>query len=126
MDNINNKLDKMNNSYFKKEFQLSVNIYREDDYIYIIAPVAGIELENIDIEINEDTLTIRAKHEKKEKGNKEYFIQECNWRESSRSIILPLSVDSTKTKAFVENGILTISLPITNKKGKVLTKKLDL
>jgi HSP20 family protein len=47
--------------------------------------------------------------------NEDYFFQECYWGSFSRSIILPMEIDSDRISATLKNGILTIRLPKIDK-----------
>jgi len=68
-------------------------------------------------------VTIRGKRTKDEKINAEnYYYQELYWGAFSRSVILPVEVDSDRVKASIKNGILTIKLP---KSEKIKTKKIS-
>lgn len=101
-----------------EEGQLSVDVYQTTRNIVIKSTIAGIKVEDIDIALNNDMLTIRGKRE----GNKkikesDYLFKECYWGAFSRSIILPTEVKIDRIKADLENGILTIILP------KAKTKK---
>ena len=40
--------------------QLTVDVYRKDDVIYVISTVAGVSPQDLDISIEENTLTIKG------------------------------------------------------------------
>ena len=52
-----------------------------------------------------------------------YFYQECYWGPFSRSVILPIDVDAEKSAAELKDGVLTITLP---KSEKVKIKKIPI
>ena len=94
------------------EGQLSIDIYQTPKDIIVKSTIAGIKPEDIDISINNDMLTIRGKRTMKEKIKEEnYLYRECYWGSFSRSVILPIEVQAEKIEAYIENGVLTISLP---------------
>lgn len=96
--------------------QLAVDVYQTDKEIVIKSTIAGVKQDDIDISINNDMITIRGVRQQQEAVAKEdYFYQECYWGGFSRSIILPLEVNSDKAEAILENGILTITLPKASK-----------
>jgi HSP20 family protein len=65
-------------------------------------------------------LTIRGKrHDEAEEEGRNYLYQECYWGSFSRSVILPVEVDSKKIDASLENGVLTITLNKIKKAKKV-------
>lgn len=99
------------------EGQLSIDVYQDEDNVYVKSTIAGAKPEDIDISVHNDMLTIRGKRQKEEKIKDEnYLYQECFWGKFSRSIILPTEVDVDNIKANLKDGILTITLPkIKNK-----------
>ena len=95
-----------------EEGQLSIDVYQTPDKIIVKSTIAGVKPEDIDISINNDMLTIRGKREMQEKINeKNYLYRECYWGSFSRSIILPMEVETEKIEACLENGVLTVVLP---------------
>jgi HSP20 family protein len=110
----------------EEEGELKVDVYQNENAIVIKSAVAGTRLEDLQITLNHDMLTIRGKRELDEEVEREnYFYQECFWGKFSRSIILPTVVDASKTKARLKNGILTITLPkIIKDFGTIQVKQL--
>lgn len=105
--------------WFEKEGQLAVDVYQTEEELIIQSAVAGIKLEELDISIEGDKLTIRGKREKPiEQGESNYFYQECYWGPFSREIILPVEVDPSRAKATFKEGILTIRMPKIEREKK--------
>ncbi len=98
------------------EGQLAVDVYQTDDTIVIQSTLAGVRVEDIDISVNNDMVTIRGIRQH-EQGvpPQNYLYQECYWGGFSRSIILPNDVKSEKVSATLKNGILTVVLPKADK-----------
>jgi HSP20 family protein len=95
-----------------EEGQLSIDVYQTPDNIIVKSTIAGVKPEDIDISINNDMLTIRGKREMHEEiREKDYLFRECYWGSFSRSIILPVEIEADKIDAFLENGVLTVTLP---------------
>ncbi|MCK4539995.1 Hsp20/alpha crystallin family protein [Candidatus Parcubacteria bacterium] len=95
-----------------EEGQLSIDVYQTPAEIVVKSTIAGVKPEDIDISINNDMLTIRGKREMRETINNDHYLyRECYWGSFSRSVILPVEVESNKIEATLENGILTITLP---------------
>ena len=95
-----------------EEGQLSIDVYQTPTKLIIKSTIAGVKPEDIDISINNDMLTIRGRREMNEKIREEnYLYRECYWGAFSRSIILPVEVETEKIEAFLENGVLAIILP---------------
>lgn len=99
------------NSWINEEGQLAIDVYETPKKIVIKSTLAGVDPKDLDISLNNDMLTIRGKRDKDENIPEEsYLYQECYWGNFSRSIILPVEVDSKNIDAALENGILTITL----------------
>ena len=95
-----------------EEGQLSIDVYQTPKNIVVKSTIAGVRPEDIDISINNDMLTIRGKRESQEEVEQnDYLYRECYWGSFSRSVILPVEVQSEKIEAILENGVLTVVLP---------------
>ena len=98
------------------EGQLAIDVYQTSISIVIESAIAGVEVDNLDIEISPESVTIKGVREKKEKIKKDdYLYQECYWGRFARTVILPQEVDADKASAAIKNGILKIVLPKLNK-----------
>ena len=93
--------------------QIAVDIYEHDTYYIIRAPIAGVRLSDIDIEVDEKNLVIRGMRRPHEDiPEDQYYLQECFWGEFSRKITLPCIIDPKKVKAtFSKDSILKIVIP---------------
>lgn len=93
--------------------QVAVDIYEQDGYYIIKAPLAGIRLSDIDIEVSDNVLTIRGtRHQTDTVDATQYYLQECFWGEFSRSVTLPCTIDPKKVKAtFNKECILKVLIP---------------
>lgn len=109
------------------EGQLAIDVYQKPDEIIIESAIAGAKEEDLDISINNESVTIRGKREKETKiKDEDYFYQECYWGRFSRTIILPQEIDPEKSTAVLKNGILTIHLPKLNRqKSKKIKVRFD-
>lgn len=106
------------------EGQLTVDVYQTSNDVVVKSTIAGVTIEDLDISITNDMVTIRGERKKDEEVRAEdYFHQECYWGPFSRSIILPMDIDSEGAVASFKNGILTIRLP---KAEKVKTRKIKI
>lgn len=80
--------------------------------IIVKAEIPGMKKEDIKIQISGDMLTISGerKHEEETK-DKTYHRIERMYGQFQRVLRLPTEVQSGKTKAAYENGLLTITVP---------------
>jgi len=109
------------------EGQLTVDVYQNKDDIIIQSTVAGVNPDDLEINITSESVTIRGKREKTETiEDKDYFYQECFWGTFSRSVVLPQEIDADKSTATLRNGVLTVKCPKLNRqKVKKLKVKSD-
>lgn len=106
------------------EGHLTVDVYQTDDDIVVRSTIAGAKIEDIDIQVTKDMITIRGQRKPEEHISSDgFFHRELYWGAFSRAIILPMDVDPENAKASYKNGILTVRLP---KLEKSRTKKLKI
>ena len=106
----------------EEEGQLAVDAYQDDESVTIKAPIAGVNIEDLEISITDEVVTIKGQRRSDAEISREnYFVQECYWGSFMRSYILPVSVDAGKAEATLRSGILTIKIPKQEKtKTRVL------
>jgi HSP20 family protein len=90
-----------------------VDIYQNADQELVLkAELPDMSPEDIELSINNDTLTIRGeKRFSTEVKEDQYHRIERRYGTFSRSFSLPSSVDPTKISAEHRNGVLTVRLP---------------
>lgn len=94
-------------------FDLAVDVFEEKNNIVAKMSLPGIKPEEVDISLEDDTLTISGRREEeKEIDNKDYYSKEIRRGSFSRSVSLPKSVDASKTEAKYTNGVLSVSMPV--------------
>jgi len=99
------------------EGQLTVDVYQTANDIVVESAIAGVDPDDIDVNVTSDSISIRGSR-KREKTvrDEDYLYQECYWGKFGRSIILPQEVDPEAAQVKFKNGILTVTLPKANKK----------
>lgn len=104
---------------------IDVNLLQTDDNIIVKASIPGVKPEEINISVSGDTLTLRGEiKEDQEFKDANYYIREMRQGNFSRTMTLPVKVDSDKAKAEFENGILCLTLPKAEEvKPKTITIK---
>ncbi len=97
----------------KSAGHVAVDIYEFENYYIIKAPIAGVKLSDLDIEITDNVITIRGNRQQGDSiPSDQYYLQECFWGEFSRSVTLPFTIDPKKIKAtFNKECILKILIP---------------
>ena len=96
----------------EEEGELAVDLCENKDELILQATIGGVEINELDISITNDMITIRGerKRESEDEIEKVYY-NECFWGPFSRSLILPQEINADKAKATIKNGLLTIHLP---------------
>lgn len=94
-----------------------VDILDHDNDIEVQAALPGVKKEDLDVSINNQTITIRttSKEEKKEEEKGKYFRREITRGEFQRTLSLPDNVDGDNAKASFKDGILKVTIPKTEK-----------
>jgi HSP20 family protein len=115
---ISQKDEEWMNDY---EGALNIDMYQTKDNVIIKSTIAGVRPDDIDITVANDMVTIKGSRSREEKITQDdYFYQECYWGSFSRSVIVPVDIDSEQIEADLKDGILTIIIP---KAAKAKTKK---
>lgn len=92
---------------------LAVDVYEEKDAVVAKMSLPGIKSEELDISLEDDTLTISGRREEeKETEKKDYYSKEIRRGSFSRSVRLPKPVDASKAEAAYENGELVVTMPV--------------
>jgi HSP20 family protein len=90
--------------------QLAVDVYETKDKLVVKARTAGVNKNDLDVSIADNTLSVRGTLSAGNEDDVEnYFVQECYWGEFSRSIALPVPVKEDEVEAVLKDGVLTIS-----------------
>ncbi len=101
--------------------QVALDIFEYDDYYILKAPIAGVRLSDLDIEVNDNVLTIRGNRRQSDTvPDEQYYLKECFWGEFQRSVTLPCSIDHRHVKAtYNKDCILKVFVPKKDEKVKI-------
>lgn len=100
-----------------EEGQLTVDVFEDEDNIYVQSAIAGVNPDDLDVNITKEAVSIKGKRERTHKvSNDGFFYQECFWGSFSRSVVLPEEVNASKSSATFKNGVLTIKMPKIDKR----------
>jgi len=90
----------------------AIDVYEKGNDIIVEAEVPGMDPKDINIEIEDKTLRISGKMEKKEEvKEKNYYRKEIKTGSFERVISLPSEVKEKEVEATMKDGILKIVLP---------------
>lgn len=91
----------------------AVDIYEVDGALVLKAELPDMRREDIDVNVESNTLTIRGERKLDNEVRQESFHRiERPYGSFLRQFSLPPTVDTTKIGAEYKNGVLTIKLPV--------------
>jgi HSP20 family protein len=98
-----------------KQQHIPVKVYRTDGRLMIAAPMAGVEPENISVEVTIDgRLVLHGDLRSRLKEVKELLVDEWSIGVYHRELALPVAVDAACANVTYGNGVLTVTLPISD------------
>ena len=107
----------------EEDGELTVDMYQTPTEIVIQTMVAGVQPENLSINITRDMVTIKGKREEARNIQSDsYFVKELYWGTFSRIISLPEEIDPEESEAIEKHGLLIIKLPKINKNRQTILK----
>ncbi len=105
-------------------FAPEVDITGTDNEITITADLPGIDVNDVKIDVRDNVLTISGERkEESEKKEKNCYRSERFFGSFQRSFALPDGLDQEKVKAAYKNGVLTVTIP---KSEKVKPKQISI
>ncbi|MCL2155088.1 MAG: Hsp20/alpha crystallin family protein [Leptospirales bacterium] len=123
-DDINRLFDEFFNIKYvglrDPEWLPAMDLYEDEENIYIKIDAAGFENKDLDVSIDENILTISGKkiEEKEENDGKNYILSERRSGSFSRSITLPAGIDQKDIKCEFKNGVLATTVKKANPEKK--------
>ena len=93
---------------------IPVNVYENDRELMVVAPMPGVDVTDIAVEVTEDgRLTLQAEMHGEGQERIEYLTREWSYGPYRRTIDLPRSVDARRANLAFGNGVLAVTLPKT-------------
>ncbi len=98
-----------------KRQHIPVKVYRTDDRLMIAAPMAGLEPENILVEVTSDgRLILHGDQRALLKEVKELLVDEWSVVVYHRELALSVPVNAVCANVTYGNGVLMVALPISD------------
>jgi HSP20 family protein len=92
------------------------NLWEDDDNLHVEAELPGLKQDQIEITVAEgDQLTVAGERQAPTAQGGVWHLQEGGYGRFSRTVTLPAVVDSDKVQAQYESGVLTLTLPKSEK-----------
>lgn len=89
----------------------AMNVWADQDSAVVTAELPGILLENLDISVEDDILTLRGNRQPDPVENVTYHRRERRHGNFMRTLRLPFRVAADKVDATFSKGVLKVTLP---------------
>jgi HSP20 family protein len=90
---------------------LPLNVWEDTEKFVVEAEVPGIAMEDLELSVHQDTLTIRGERKLEVEEKRSIRRQERIPGQFERSLALPMPIEAGQVSANLEHGVLTITLP---------------
>jgi HSP20 family molecular chaperone IbpA len=91
----------------------AVEVADTKEAVVVKAQVPDISKENLQVNVTDDTLTLKGEIKEEEKKKENYSCREIQYSAFVRTITLPAAVQAEKASAQMKDGILEITIPTT-------------
>jgi HSP20 family protein len=89
----------------------ALNVTEDDDNVYVRAEMPGVSAGDLEISAQGDSLVITGERKIPEEKNVVYHRREREAGTFKRITSLPTHIDSSKVKATLRDGVLTVTMP---------------
>ena len=90
----------------------AVDVFDTDDAVVLKAELPGMKVDDIQIEVDDNVLTIKGERSFEEKVDEErYYRVERRYGSFQRSLALPQGVKPDDIQATYEDGVLEVTVP---------------
>ncbi|MBU4194690.1 MAG: Hsp20/alpha crystallin family protein [Actinobacteria bacterium] len=98
--------------FFEKAWKPRCDVSETKDEVIVVADIAGVASENIDIAVEGNSLVISGIRREPESATRRNYRQmEISYGTFERVLVLPAKVDAERAKADYDDGFLEIRLP---------------
>lgn len=95
----------------RRSWRPQMDIYETADEIVVLAEVAGVEKDDLEIEISTRAVRISGRRPSSPREeNATYRLAEIQYGRFERMLFLPVPINTDKVKASLNNGFLTVRL----------------
>lgn len=104
-----------------------MDVIDEKDQYLIRSEIPGFSKEDVNIDLNKDTLILKAEKKAEEEEKTENYIhRERAYASCQRTINFPEEVDPSKAQAKLKNGILELRIPKKEPSPEEIMKKVQI
>jgi len=92
--------------------RLSLDVRSTADALFIEAELPGVKPEDVDITVENGTLTIRAEDRTEQSAEEgDYLVREISHGSVMRTVTLPTGLEPDRAEATFEHGVLRLRIP---------------
>jgi len=89
----------------------ALNVWEDGTNLYAEAEVPGLNIEDMEILVEGDALTIKGERKQCEQSDCSFHRRERGAGEFVRTLTLPVQVNADGVSAALKNGVLLVTLP---------------
>jgi HSP20 family protein len=91
----------------------AMNIWANAEGVIVTAELPGIEIDDLEISVHNNTLTLRGQRSQEDVGDEDvtFHRRERGTGQFQRTFQLPFEVEADEVEATYENGVLNVTLP---------------
>lgn len=105
-----------------EEGALPLDVSEDDKTVIVRASLPGFTKEDVNVEVHDGVLTIKAEHtDVREEKAEKFYRKERRTGSLSRRVALPSTVVEAETRAELSEGVLTLRIP---KSQRAMPKKI--
>ena len=93
------------------EVYIPFDVVADDDGYQISAFIPGVDVEDVKIEVLDDTVSISGEFTSVEDDDTRYLLRERPSGRFSRVLRLPTALEAGEAEADISNGVLTLLVP---------------
>lgn len=90
-----------------------MDAWREGDEFVVALDLPGVEADSVDLDVEQNVLTVRAERKAPVSEDTEMFASERPRGVFSRQLVLGDGLDTEKIKAGYQAGVLTLRIPVS-------------
>lgn len=94
---------------------MPMDLYRDNDHYVLTADLPGIDPGSVDIDVDGQQLSIRAERTTSNAEGAQWLVRERSAGTFLRQLTLGDGLDLDKIAATYENGVLTVTIPVSEK-----------
>ena len=94
---------------------MHVDAERDGDNLYVYFDLPGVDPDSIELTVERNVLEVKAERRRQTRDGAETVISERPMGLFSRQLFLGDTLDTDRLEATYDNGVLTLSVPVSDK-----------